>query len=94
MFFEYFESSDTRTHNMTTKTHGGHRPGAGRTPCKTDKLAALFVADELAVTPTYARTLLRTGECTLNSAQWRALAICMELGITDADTLAYLKGAK
>ncbi|MEI6279070.1 MAG: hypothetical protein WCQ16_06780 [Verrucomicrobiae bacterium] len=78
---------------MTQKTHGGHRPGAGRKSCRSDKLAALYVADELAVTTTYARTLLRTGECDLTPAQWRTIALCIEAGLSDAETLSHLSGA-
>ena len=78
---------------MKQNTHGGHRPGAGRTTCRTDKLAALYVADILAVTTTYARTLLRTGECTLTPAQRSTIALCVEGGKSDQEAVARLKGA-
>ena len=78
---------------MTQKTHGGHRPGAGRKSCRSDKLAALHVADELAVSLTYARTLLRTGECDLTPEQWRTIALCIASDLSDAETLVRLKGA-
>lgn len=78
---------------MKKNTHGGHRPGAGQKPCRSDKLAALYVADELAVTLTYARTLLRTGECDLTPVQWRTIASCIEGGMSDNETLVRLKGA-
>jgi len=79
---------------MTKKTHGGHRPGAGRTSCRTDKLAALFVADELAVSLTHSRKLLREGECALTKPQWRTLCLCIEAGLSDEETVQQLKGAR
>jgi hypothetical protein len=78
---------------MSPKQHGGKRPGAGRKSCRTDKLAALFVADLLAVSLTYGRTLLRTGECSLTPAQQRTMALCIESGMTDDEILVRLKGA-
>lgn len=77
---------------MKQNTHGGHRPGAGRKTCRTDKLAALFVADELAVCLTHARKILRDGECDLTPAQWRTIALCAEAGLSDDECLARLKG--
>jgi hypothetical protein len=79
---------------MTTKQHGGHRPGAGRTSCRTEKLPALFVADELAVSLTHARKLLRDGECALTKAQWRVLCLCIEGQLSDEETVQQLKGAR
>ena len=78
---------------MSPKQHGGKREGSGPKPRRSDKLAALHVADELAVSLTYARTLLRTGECDLTQAQWRTIALCIASALSDAETLVRLKGA-
>jgi len=80
---------------MSSKQHGGKREGSGKKACKVDRLAALFWADEYAVTTGHARIMLREdGPGLLSPAKWRAIGILVECGEPDDEALRILRGIK